>query len=217
MKLIKIPNAKVIAYELPKNNYYQQKVKKTQIVLHHTAGNPHNPQSTIDWWKMRLEGQGTVATAFVIGYDGTIVQAFEKEYWAYHIGAKQCTIPGGSIGKIGIEQQSIGIEIASWGALSESKMKTLNKDEVVFYENGYRGNYYYHKYSPYQIAALCELVHTLANVHHIPLKYSYNQIFGINEDALNGQPGMYSHVSFRADKSDIHPQTELIEGVFKNL
>ena len=32
----------------------------------------------------------------------------------------------------------------------------------------------------------------------------------LNTQALNGTPGIWTHVSFRADKSDCHPQLSLI-------
>ena len=33
----------------------------------------------------------------------------------------------------------------------------------------------------------------------------------VSQDALCGKPGIYTHVSFRKDKSDCHPQKELIQ------
>jgi len=45
----------------------------------------------------------------------------------------------------------------------------------------------------------------------------YNgNMWDVNEDALNGEPGVWTHVSYRSDKSDCHPQPELID-VLKSL
>ena len=44
----------------------------------------------------------------------------------------------------------------------------------------------------------------------------YENMFEINDQALSGLNGIWSHVSFRSDKSDNHPQPELKE-MLKNL
>jgi hypothetical protein len=36
-------------------------------------------------------------------------------------------------------------------------------------------------------------------------------IFDINMDALGGIPGIFTHTSYRTDKSDCHPQKELVD------
>jgi hypothetical protein len=36
-------------------------------------------------------------------------------------------------------------------------------------------------------------------------------MWDLNDDALNGKNGIFTHVSYRADKSDMHPQPELVE------
>jgi hypothetical protein len=41
-------------------------------------------------------------------------------------------------------------------------------------------------------------------------------MWDLSNDALAGKKGVYTHVSFRTDKSDMHPQPELIE-MLKNL
>ena len=33
----------------------------------------------------------------------------------------------------------------------------------------------------------------------------------ISRSTLSGNPGIYTHVSFRKDKSDCHPQEELVK------
>jgi hypothetical protein len=36
-------------------------------------------------------------------------------------------------------------------------------------------------------------------------------MFEFSSDAIDGKPGVWTHVSFRKDKSDCHPQPELID------
>jgi hypothetical protein len=44
----------------------------------------------------------------------------------------------------------------------------------------------------------------------IPLDYNQD-MWALSSKALSGQDGVWTHVSFREDKSDCHPQPELIE------
>jgi len=37
------------------------------------------------------------------------------------------------------------------------------------------------------------------------------ELFDICEGAIMGKPGIYTHNSYRTDKSDIHPQPEMIQ------
>jgi len=46
--------------------------------------------------------------------------------------------------------------------------------------------------------------------YKIPLDYNPT-MFDVSQEALSGKAGIWSHTSFRKDKSDIHPQPELIQ------
>ena len=48
---------------------------------------------------------------------------------------------------------------------------------------------------------------------NIPLDYRHEDMFPYKESkrALSGAPGLYTHCSFRKDKTDVHPQKELVE------
>ena len=43
--------------------------------------------------------------------------------------------------------------------------------------------------------------------HKAPVLNDYNK----SDEAKSGTPGVWSHTSFRPDKSDVHPQPELIQ------
>lgn len=213
---------------------------KKIIVLHHTAGG-HNPYAVVDYWNSTAE---RVGTPFVIGgtpaiagqkpdaakktwADGSIVQCFSSKYYDYHIYMAQ---PANKIDAkyktfahdMDIAKQAIGIEICNWGFLTQKdgKFYSYTNQEVpaadiIEYPTAYRGSKFYHKYTDAQVAAVCELVTYLCDKYGIPKDYN-DDIFEINERALSGQPGIYTHSSFRSDKADIHPQPNLIAAL-KNL
>lgn len=186
----------------PAKNYFQTMQRKTQIVLHHTASG--TATSAINWWKTRNDGAGTVATAYVIDRAGTIFQLFNAFQWAHHLGVA---------GKSNLDKNSIGIEIVSWGALVSGDITNgkIKENEVVDYgANAFRGMRYYQCYTTSQIESLSMLLPILSSFAGIPLAYNDN-IFSLNQDALSGKSGVYTHVSYRSDKSDCHPQKELIE------
>ena len=64
----------------------------------------------------------------------------------------------------------------------------------------------------------------LKDKYHIELRKGLVEVldkpngagFELNNDALNGKPGKWSHTSVRKDKFDVHPQPEL-EVMLKTL
>ena len=56
---------------------------------------------------------------------------------------------------------------------------------------------------------MTDLLAFLCDKYSIPSDFKLKS-FDVNKDALNGVPGIYSHTSYRPDKSDVHPQPELI-------
>ena len=81
---------KILQQRLPETQYISENTPKRQIYLHHTAGNK-SPVATIKGWEANKE---RVATPFVIGYDGTIAQAFSSRDWAWHLGVKDSVFKG---------------------------------------------------------------------------------------------------------------------------
>jgi len=83
----------------------------------------------------------------------------------------------------------------------------------------YKDHLYYHKYTPAQIASVKNLILSWSAKHKIPVKWlgqkSYDALFppnkGLDQGALTGVAGLYTHNSVRTDKSDVFPQKELIE------
>ena len=200
----------------------------SQIVLHHTCGS--TAEGALDWWNKTAE---RVATHYLIDLDGTITQAFDLSFWAYHlyIPAKDnLLLKNEKTGKNVIPAQfltkeydtlmakkTIGIEIVSYGELKYENGKYLTswgkevpQSELEYYPKRFKGCHNYHRYTDAQIAALKSLLQHLNTVMpHIPLAYNPD-MWAVNLDAIGGKSGVWTHVSYRNGKSDCHPQPELI-------
>lgn len=204
----------------PANRYIPETSDKKQIVLHHTVSCPHNSIGDINYW---ASTEQRVATCVIVNHSGKVYQCFSSKLWAYHLGA----------GNAKLDEGSIGIEVDSWGPLilgdNENKkfgnkiVKTkkdafynaygqivnLKDDEIQYFENGFRGYEYYQKYSDQQIDSVGELILLWNKTYGIPLDYN-EDMWEVSERALKGEPGIWSHTSYRKDKSDVFPQPELI-------
>lgn len=190
---------------LDDNQYCKEETTKNQIVVHHTAGGS-SAINVIHGWNFNIE---RIGTAFVIDGSGKVYCAFDPKYWAYHIGLK--TSMNESLNK-----HSIGIELCNWGQLIKKPdgkfynyvNKVVPESEVVTLPK-FRGFEYYHKYNDLQLSALKDLINDLCSRYSIPKTFNVN-IFEVNQNALKGVPGIYTHVSYRTDKNDCSPQPELI-------
>lgn len=202
-----------IPVRFPDKHYFRQVRKKVRIVGHHTEGDPPG-LGTVNWWKTRKGGAGTVATPYIIRADGDILHLFDDKYWAFAFGL---SIP---IAKT-LEMGTVHIELASWGAVvphadggftdNANTLARIAPEDVVTYPQPWRlGFSSFHKYTSAQIATFVELVKDISIRHGIPCRYDYETFFALNTVALSGAPGLYSHAAFRLDKADMHPQPELI-------
>ena len=218
--------------ELTPDQYFRDDCSslKKIIVLHHTAGGASSV-NTIHGWQYNKE---RVGTAFVISgkakneKDGQIYQAFGSKYWAYHIAfsSKSNKVPD-KYHNFTLEQQiaksSIGIEICNFGGLlldKDGNYRTyvnsiIPPEEVIELDKPFRGFKYYHAYTDAQIESLKNLLIYLCDKYNIPKTFN-SDMFDININALDGKSGIWTHVSYRSDKSDCSPQPKLIN-MLKNL
>lgn len=209
---MKLDITTILQARLSDNQYFQEEAKKTQIYLHHTAGNG-NAVAVSRWWQSNAD---RIATAFVIGNKGTIVQCFSSRHWAYHLG-----IDGQDFAVHGLRYQnlnklSVGIEICNWGPLKHINGKYINyvkgvvdPSEVTVLDKPYKGNVLWHKYTDEQIESTRQLLVYLCETYNIPKAYR-KEIFAIDAEAFKGTPGIYTHNSVRKDKSDIYPCPRMI-------
>lgn len=219
---------KITMVALTDDQFYNEDKPKTQIYLHHTAGNA-NPYSTMKHWRSTSE---RVATAFIVGgkfyktvdadvwKDGEILQAFGSGKWAHHLGLTKEQLKGSKKTNLQLNQNSIGIEICNWGQLTktargfETWAKTLiPESEVVEYTSPYKGFKFYHRYTTAQIDTTKELLEFLCQRWGIPTNYKGNTMFFVDNRALRGESGVWTHTSVRPDKFDCHPQKELIDAL----
>ena len=179
-----------------------------QICLHHTAS-PPGVGGDIDWWKH--DGQ-PVSTPVVVGRDGRIAQIYPSERWAFSLGLNHSQYRK-------VEAVTIGIEIDTWGWLSQHNGKFYSYTgvevpaaDVFDLGKPWRGVQFFHKYTTEQIKSVALLLHHFCEKYNIKRGYKGDELWNISRNAqyaLTG--GIYGHASFRADKTDIHPQPDMIE------
>lgn len=210
---------KIQTVPFPRDQYFPEPQKKGIVVIHHTAG-WDNARGMFDIWK---NDRSRVATCIGIQDNGKILQGFHSSNWGYHIGA----------GIKRIEQISIGVEICNWGplALIDGKYYSwagaeVEAAKVVTYKKPFRKlpkskffdkhkqsgkpAHHYERYTDAEIKSLKDLLLLWNKSYGIPLDY-HEDMWDLSAVALAGAPGIWTHVSYRADKTDCHPQPELIK------
>ncbi|MNK18855.1 N-acetylmuramoyl-L-alanine amidase [compost metagenome] len=214
--------SKIKQVPLRESEYLKEATTKTQIVLHHTAGNSSGVNVVKDW---DTDARGRIATCVVISGkgaanspDGEIVQCFSSKFWAYHLGVKKEVFEAYNLPQKNLDKLSIGIEICNWGQLTLKNGKYYNyvnrevpASEVTTLDTPYKGYKYFHKYSDAQIESVRQLLTYWKDLYNINLSYDYAQLFEVNKKALSGTNGLYTHNSYRKDKVDAYPCPRLIE------
>ena len=214
--------------DFPGNQYFQTQTKKKTFIIHHSAG-WDDARKMYNIWA--TDSQGRVSTAYGITDDGTIYQGFDTAFWAHalYINAPRNLINPQfktTAKNTALNSQAIQVEICNWGALFEKQGKlyawpayTSNnwvsryevpKSRAIHYEDGFKGSRWYEKYTDAEIESLRRLILFHHEKDGIILEYNAD-MWSPSEKALKGSPGIWTHVSYRTDKSDCHPQPELIE------
>ena len=205
--------------EFPTSQYIREEHPKTQIYLHHTAGNSSG-ENVFKHWAGNAERIATCVTISGKGancVDGQIIQGFSSKFWAFHLGLKESTFQKAGVPYKSLDRTSIGIEICNWGQLTEKNGKFYNYvggvaplSEVIKLDKPYKGHQYFHNYTDAQIASTKELLLLWKEKYGIPLTYN-EDIWGICPRALKGEKGVFTHNSVRTDKIDIYPHPKMIE------
>lgn len=209
-------NKDIVQYPMPLSQYIATPTNKTQIVLHHTASGP-DPFSVINYWNSTSE---RVATPVVIGgfgqHDGVIAQGYSSKFYAGHIGRAHGLEKWG-LPYFDYSSISIGVEICNWGFLKKTSKGFVNyvgrivpDNQVCELAKPYKGYKYFQKYTPKQIDATEKLLRYWNKIYGIPLTYREKEMWDISKDAHNKVPGVYTHNSYRLDKTDIFPDPDMI-------
>lgn len=205
-------------YPFPENKYFHDEYEKTQIVLHHTVSG-RNIDGDVSTW---ANGKYNVGVTIIIDRNGVPWELFPSKYWAYHLGT----------GDHSLDKHSIAIEIDNWGGFvlgdgttkkfGDKVIQTVPGKYYAYYGNavdnlilqeypeGYRGYKYFEKYTIEQIRTVGKLLLYWREKYNIPLYYNPSMI-NFSQEAINGKQGVWLHTSYRKDKSDIHPQPEIME------
>lgn len=203
--------------DFPEDQYIKEENKKSQIYLHHTAGNS-NAEDVFKYW---AKNQERIATCVAISgdgaVDGQIVQGFSSKYWAFHLGLKESTFQKYGVSYKSLDRVSIGIEICNWGQLTAKDGKFYNyvnrevpSSQVHELDKPFKGFKYFHNYTDAQIESVRQLLIMWNEKYGIPIKYN-EDIWDISKRALNGESGIFTHNSVRLDKVDVYPHDKLIE------
>ena len=211
-------------WDFPETQYVREKTEKKQIVLHHTVSGD-SVNGDMSWW---LHTRERVATAYVISREGHLHRCFDDQYWAYHLGLSNHHFTHFGLGYRKLDPQAIGIELDSWGALVQHtdgkfypvttkdgktvpnlKCKPVPNIYEYCSNQKYRGFQYFERYTTAQLETLDELLRHLTATHRITSNYR-SDIWNVTSRALLGQEGIFAHASYRLDKSDAHPQVELV-------
>ena len=227
----------------------------TMIILHHTAGAQGDPASNIRDWNTRTKNRASAHYVIGVGSYDQLVDTAKYSAWhaghdasypvnSYSVKVEKAFGSGGTL----LNAKSIGIEIQAYGYLVQKNSKWYAYDgkieipddqtaEPYYFDGtklpkGYKGFKRYHKYTPYQIKTLKEILLADCKKYKIPFVWNqvaYDEMFpnaknfnGNNKDektykanlsrkCMNYIPGIYSHNSSRIDKSDVFPQKELLD------
>lgn len=209
---------KILQERLSDGQYFQEDSSKTQIYLHHTAGSG-NAVAVSKFWNSNKD---RIATAFVVGEKGTIVQCFSSRHWAWHLGIDSQDFTAHGVPYKNLNKLSVGIEVCNWGPLTLKDGKYYNyvkgvvdPSMVTTLDKPYKGHIHWYKYTDEQIESTRQLVTYLCKNYDIPKTYRA-EIFAIDKEAFKGTPGIYTHNSVRKDKSDIYPCPRMIK-MLQNL
>jgi hypothetical protein len=112
---------------------------------------------------------------------------------------------------------SIGIEICSWGWLTEKDGKfytyvgsELPSHRVMKLNQPYRGHQYWEDYTEEQVESVRKLLLLWKERYGIDVSYN-EDIWDISKRALAGENGVFTHNSVRPDKTDVYPNPKLVD------
>jgi N-acetyl-anhydromuramyl-L-alanine amidase AmpD len=209
----KLDIQKILQHRLKKGQFFEENSEKKQIYLHHTAGNG-NAEGVARFWN---SNDSQIATAFVVGENGTIVQCFSSKHWAWHLGIDSEDFIRMDSKYKNLNKLSVGIEICNWGPLKEKNGKfynyvggVVNPSYVTTLERPYKEYKHWYKYTDAQIESTRQLVEYLCETYDIPKEYR-KEIWSLDKAAFNGEKGIFTHNSVRKDKADIYPCPRMIK------
>lgn len=197
---------------LPEVRTFAEPSSKRAVVLHHTAG-----PTALGAYLTFAQG-GHVNTPYIVDIDGSVWHLYdEAKRWGFHLGLAAGAIKAAGLGYGQLDRETVGIEIASWGALTrkDDKLFVWNGDyycataETHRYcrvSAGYRGAWEFARYSSPQIEAVAALCATLCERYGIPRVIPPRaRRFDCSIPIYAWWKGVMSHSNLRSDKTDLPP------------
>ncbi|BBI90661.1 N-acetylmuramoyl-L-alanine amidase [Tenacibaculum phage PTm1] len=221
-EILNVLSTRIKEVPFPSNQYYKEVFDKNQIVLHHTVSDGSSAKGDIATW---LQSTARVSTSIIITENGIIHQCFDANYWGHALGLKRAYLKSKGFKDYlyrnkKLNKGAIQIELDSLGPVKSNGHSVayggrLRTNDIITYDNPYRGYKHFEKYSDDALETLYYLLRNLTEVYEIPTKYN-EDMWDVSHRALNGADGIWTHTSYRVDKSDCHPDPNLIE-VLKTL
>lgn len=202
-------------YRLPPGQFFDTATKKRAICMHFTAGG--TAEGAFAEW---LRDPGRVGTAYIIDRDpqATVYQAFDSQFWAYHLGENTT-----------VQSDDVGIEICNYGPLKLISGKLFaspgnwtkwigaeaDRDRYVKLDKPWRGFEYWHAFTRAQIDVARELVAKVCAEHSIPRVLLPPELrYVLCVPQLRSHSGIFAHhnaVSWKFDTGPAFPLEELIK------
>lgn len=214
-------DGRIVKRFLSPSQYCTSQSKKIGVCLHHTAGNGDADNVRKVW---ENDNRGRVATHFVVGADGLVIQCMPLENWGYHIATSRMGFSTSHAEQT--NQKYIGIEICNWGYLTKKGDKFYNyvdglipDSEVVDLGEGneFRTFRYWHKYTDAQVYSVQWLLAYLKKqfgfkYEDLPLDAQWLEL---SWDALAHRRVLTTHTNFEYGKFDCSPQENFFKMIAK--
>jgi N-acetyl-anhydromuramyl-L-alanine amidase AmpD len=201
------PSSVIQQRHLSTKDYFTETTPKTQITLHFTAGT--TVEGALQAWRT---DPVKVATAYIVDLDGTVVEAFDPKYWAYHLGLR-----GAVNANWACDRQGIGIELVNVGNLQPTGPYMswwtgevwCGSEDTVEYRTlptAWRGNQHWAAFPEKQVRATRELVRQLCRDFSIPFRFlPPEKRFICDPEGAKQHRGVLTHANYLQTKLDIGP------------
>jgi len=194
---------------LKRGQYRHTTSVKSGVCLHHTAGGSL-AENVVNVWNG--DDRGRVATHFIVGGKGEIVQAMPLQCWGHHILMERVGLKN----DIQINSGYVGIEICNWGYLDKVgnsfynyKGGVMRPVEVETLQAPFMGKLHWHKYTDAQVQSVRLILAQLKELYgfiyeSLPLDATWLEL---DKRAQEGKRVLTTHTNFEGKyKADCSPQ-----------
>ena len=186
----------IIEKPAPTNDYFQEAITKTGLVLHFTAG------YTAEGARVALDKEDHVSVGYIVDLNGDVWHRFDRKFWGYHLGMTEYNQGHAQ------DKRTIAIEIVNIGPVwhKDGVWKDYvggKWDESKVAKVPYHGADGMIKFPEAQMVGICDLVGAI-------LSKEPNIAKSVPQDKLSylvpkicSFSGVMCHTMFRKDKYDM--------------